>query len=38
MNGDDDSRLASMERDTISNICCNNGCNMSTFHIFMLNG
>jgi len=34
---DDDSRLVSMERDAILNICCNNGCNMSTFNIFTLN-
>jgi len=38
MTGDDVSRPMSMQKDTILNICCNNGCNMFFFKILTLNG
>ena len=38
MNGDDISGLVSVEWDTILNICCNNGCSMSSVITFMLSG
>jgi len=37
MKGDDISGLMSVQRDTILNICCNNGCRMFSDNIFMLN-
>jgi len=37
MNADDVSILVSMQRDAILNICCNNGCSMSSFNTEWLN-